>query len=157
MWKIKDLYYDIKNFILNIIKWAPTLWHIRDWDAAYTYLVIQTHLKNVKRCIQKYGHHSDQTECILTLSYAIEYAQKLIDDMYEIEEIQKVEKIYGELTYTKEKDPNNKNYTILKYDEISEENRNARTEAYKIAKEKREKDKAILFNYLTKYIDTWWD
>lgn len=154
--KIKDKYYIIKNGISNIIRWFPTIWQLRDWDAEYLYLLIYKHLSHVEDCLRYYGHGVNSIKDANKIKIAKNLAKRLYDQEYDFNALIPVEKKYGELKVKTEKDDKFPMLNKVIFDETPEE-RKARDRAYKHAEYMENQDKQILFAMLNKYINRWWD
>lgn len=152
--KIRDKYYSIKNGILNLIRWLPVIWQIRDWDAEYLYLLIYKHLSHVEDCIRN-GYGVNAVKKADKIRIAKNLAQRLYKQEYLQNALIPVERKYGEVKMRIEEE---KEWPICKlvFDETLEETR-ARDRAYRHSEYMEQQDKKMLFEMLSKYIDRWWD
>lgn len=133
-YKIKDKYYSIKNGISNIIKWIPTIWKIRDWDAEYLYILIYKHLSHVEDCLRYNGHGVNSIKNADRIKIAKNLARRLYEQEY----------------------TSNALIPVEEKDESSEEIK-ARSKAYEHAEYMEKQDRKMLFVMLDKYMDKWWD
>jgi hypothetical protein len=154
--KIKDKYYSIKNGISNVIRWAPTIWKLRDWDAEYLYLLIYKHLSHVEDCLRYNGHGVNSVKEADKVRIAKNLAKRLYEKEYVNNALISVEEKYGELKIRIEKDDTLPMYSKVIFDETPEE-RKARNRAYKHSDYMEKQDRQMLFEMLNKYIDKWWD
>ncbi len=154
-YKIKDKYYSIKNGISNIIKWIPTIWKIRDWDAEYLYVLIYKHLSHVENCLRYNGHGVNSIKDADRIKIAKNLAKRLYEQEYVSNALIPVEEKYGELKYHFEP-TNNEKLKAMVFDEFPEE-RKARSKAYEHAEYMEKQDRKMLFITLDKYMDKWWD
>lgn len=154
--KIKDKYYSIKNGISNIIRWMPTIWRLRDWDAEYLYLLIYKHLSHVEDCLRYNGHGVNSIKDADRIRIAKNLAKRLYEHDYTSNALIPVEEKYGELKVRIEKDDILPMCDKVIFDETPEEEK-ARDRAYKHAEYMEKQDRKMLFSMLDKYIDRWWD
>lgn len=153
--RIESFYYDCKNGIHNIIRWLPVVWELRDWDASGVYNLIHKHLNHVEDCLRNYGHGVNSINDADRIKIAKNLCQRLINDEHYDNAIFPVEQKYGDLKWHSE-DSENKFLKKIVFDETENESK-ARSRAFKHAEQMRLRDKDMLFNYLNKYIDGWWD
>lgn len=173
---IKELYFDIKDFILhkyrkiqtfwwnikNIIRWIPVLWNNFDFDFTYLLEVMEYKLQRLYEGIDHYQNHLYYKKDLFWINIAKTLINRIREDYY-------VDEMY--LYYSSDWDINftptniidnldeyfnkNKNlykYVIEKYPEI---------ERFSIAcimvTEKHKKAKNLLFKILNEHIEEWWD
>lgn len=153
--KIKTLYYNIKNGISNIIRWIPVIWQLRDWDANFIYVLIYKHLSHVEDCLKNYGNGVNSPKYTKQVQVAKNLAKRLNKDDYLSNALIPVEQKYGEPKVNFEKCDNGQWYKMIMDEPI--ENTQARHNAYEHEKYMQNQDKELLFKYLYKYIDRWWD
>lgn len=154
--KIKDKYYSKKNGISNIIRWVPTIWKLRDWDAEYLYLLIYKHLSHVEDCLRHNGHGVNSVKDADKIKIAKNLAKRLYEQEYVHIALTSVEEKYGKLKIRTEKDDILPMCNKIIFDESLEE-RKARERAYKHSEYMEKQDRQMLFGILNKYIDKWWD
>lgn len=154
--KIKDKYYSIKNGISNIIRWVPTIWKLRDWDAEYLYLLIYKHLSHVEDCLRYNGHGVNSVKDADKIRIAKNLAKRLYKQEYVHNALTPVEEKYGELKIRIEKDDILPMCNKIIFDELPEE-RKARERAYKHSDYMEKQDRQMLFEMLNKYIDEWYN
>jgi hypothetical protein len=153
--RIKDIYYSIKHGIHNTIRWIPTIWILRDWDAEYLYLLIYKHLSHVENSIRNYGHGINYINDANRIRVVKNLAKRLWYEEYVENALLPVEQKYGELKWYFEPSEH-KNLNKLVFNETLEE-KDARRKAYKHADYMKKQDQDLLFNNLNKYINGWWD
>jgi hypothetical protein len=153
--KIKTIYYNIKNGISNIIRWIPVIWQLRDWDAGYLYVLIYKHLTHVESCLKNYGHGVNSPKYAKQVQVAKNLAKRLNEDDYLSNALIPVKQKYGEAKIHFEKCDNGQWWRMINDEPV--ENTQARHNAYEHEKYMKNQDKKLLFQYLYKYIDQWWD
>lgn len=89
----------IKSFIIgvkNLIKWAPVVWSLRDWDYRYALDVFSFQLNNIADYLES---EKSFTTCANTNAQKIRTATKLMKKVYEeeyaMEYLHKVEEKFG--------------------------------------------------------------
>lgn len=60
LYRIKDLYYDIKQGLRSLIRYFPIVWKTRDWDYYYLFEMQKFQLELLLKIIKK-GHEIDET------------------------------------------------------------------------------------------------
>jgi hypothetical protein len=153
--KIKNTYYNIKYGIENLVRWIPTIWQLRDWDAFYIYGLISKHLSHVEDCMRNYGNGINSIKYADQIRIAKNLSKRLYDDNYLENALIPVEEKYGELQWHFEKD-NMPGFNRLIFDE-SEEAYKARRNSYEHSEYLKKQDKEMLFEMLEKFIEKWWD
>mgnify|MGYP001611462388 CR=1 FL=1 len=56
MSKLKDVYYNLKNFFINLTWMLPAAWEFRCWDSAYNIELFCKSLEVTARTIKTYGN-----------------------------------------------------------------------------------------------------
>lgn len=153
--RIRNLYYDIKNSILNLIRWIPVIWKIRDWDANHLYLLIYTHLNHMEDCLRNYGNAIDSEKIADEIKVAKNLSKRLWEEDYVSNSLIPVEEKYGE-SKIRFKSIENSQFRTVFWDETEKESK-ARDKAYKHSDYMEKQDKEMLFNLLKKKLEYWWD
>lgn len=154
--RIKETYYSVKNGVKNLIRWAPVIWKLRDWDAEYMYLLIYQHLSHVEDCLRFNGYGANAVKKTDKIRIAKNLAKRLYDKDYLDNALIPVEAKFGEIKYRVEADEKMPMWNKVVFEETPEE-RKARDRAYRHSEYMEQQDRKILFDMLNKYIDRWWD
>lgn len=56
--RYKDLYYDTKQGIKNIIRWFPIIWKHRTWEYEFIYKILSFALKELRQQMEKENRHT---------------------------------------------------------------------------------------------------
>lgn len=154
--KIKDIYYNIKHGIPNIIKYIPIIWQDRNWDEHYIYSLLYFKFSDMEkywRSDNVWSANKDKTAHQIMIAKNL--CKRLIDDNYTENALKPVEDKYGKLKWHFE--PSEiKGYTSMVFDETLEESK-ARSRAYKHSEYMEKQDINYLFRHIEKYIRGWWD
>ena len=73
MWRIKNKIRQIRN----LIRWAPIIWHDRDWDYYFIYEILKQKLKHVEQYTIKNGSHVNSDIDAENIRTAIEMIDKV--------------------------------------------------------------------------------
>lgn len=149
------MFSNIRYGIRNLIRWIPTIWSLRDWDARYCYDLIHKQLLHVENYLNYNSYGVNAIKKSNRIKVARILTKRLIDDLYICNAETLIDQKYGELKFHFEK-IDDSNFQTLVFDELEEESK-ARHKAHEHVEYMREQDKKMLFKYLNKYISEWWD
>lgn len=143
MKKLRNIWYDIKEGVHNLIVWFPIIWKIRDFDYGYGVDLFIFYLKQLKKGITKYHNHL--------------YWK---NDIERIDKFLKMYDFYNKLGYFEQYKEQ-----VEKEGIPPASSRNSATPKQRerdrelfleyIKKQNRLED--ILWRYLRQYLTTWWD
>jgi hypothetical protein len=150
--RIVSWYYNVKQFLRNLPLFIKLAWNWRSWDSQYTITVFYSLLrKNAQAINQGYNHRNRYRRC-LTAAAKLERA-------YNFSEINDKGYRYLRETNPCKFEKVGDYYTKLVYDyKISEEYYKKRWNVVHKRVDREEKElKQDAWNYVHKYIETFWD
>lgn len=154
MSKLKDVYYNLKNFLINLIWMLPAAWKFRCWDSAYNIELFCKSLEVTANTIKIYGNSVNKKQqyrrCLIAAaSLRQAYNFKRHEDL-SLQQLNKNNPRYFE---------RHEGYSIMKHKfKISEEHYVKQFELVSKRLDKQEKElKTSAWNYINKYIEQWWD
>lgn len=148
------IYYGIKNLLI----WFPIIWQDRNWDSYFIYKLLSFKLNLTEKHIRKHDRHTTSVQDANRIKVCILLLDRLIKDEYEENCFKKVDEKWGELKMNLDDNHKIKIYREKVLTEKDhEKERKQSKECYRIADEMRKQDKKLLFTYLFKHIDKWWD
>ena len=126
--------------IRNIFRWLPVLWHDRDWDHSYLYIVLRKKLETMLQYhkTDKSARFEGQEYIIRDLSICVNILKRLEDDYW----FENQEQLYAWLRTKKRPIPE----TYAVFDS---------TWLYSEA-EVREKANRLVFKIISDNINDWW-
>lgn len=164
MEKIKELLYNFKNGIKNLIKWFPVIWKDRNWDNHYIYMILRHKLHLTEQFIRYKGISLNAEHDANKIKVCINLLDRLIKDEYHIMAYKDIDKKWGELKMS---------YTVCKNNsdlhQLHLTRPNVKTEKDKIQEKKdfhasykheqysKRNDLKYLFKLMSKHIESWWD
>ena len=154
--------------IKRVADFLPIIWKGYDWDYRYAVELFQHQLKRSANEIEKNGMHVGNHNTASRIRTAVELMEKVYDEEYQFEYINKIEEKYGKSSFdfqeTGDLDKNGDPYyeAVEKFEEdytqeelaIIEEEKN---EAMWAARAKQKKAHRILWQYIEHNIQHWWD
>lgn len=151
---------NIKRFVLNIIAYAPVLWHDRDYDYSYIYELLHLKLKRTLVGLETgFGEHSKSA--IHSLKLAIHLSKRLKEDDYH-RMYDRHDAKWGETEFITIELPDGyyslnvrRSKVITPEDEAQE--RAEMLRIYETEDMLRNRDRKNLFAIMNKYILEWWD
>ena len=162
--KIENIYYATKYGIENLINWFPVIWQDRNWDHYFIYVILQKKLKLMEYQIRYLGHHTRAEEDANNIKICVNLLDRLIKDEYHENAFKRHDEKWGEADFRFEDCEDNPNLCSLNIDRENvktEEDKEKERKEFRKASEHeaklREQDLDMLFSYMRKYIQTWWD
>ena len=144
MWKkIKNIWYDLKFGIKNLIFWFPKIWKLRDFDYGYGVDLFISYLKVLRKGMNKYQSY---------IGYE--------NDIRRIDTFLKLYDFYIELEYFKEYEEKLRKEGIpsISYNTyLTSEQEERKSELFKECLDKEKRLKKILWKYLEYNLEYWWD
>jgi len=157
--KIKDICYNIKYGIKNLINWFPTIWLDRDYDHCFFHEIMLHKLKNMEQFFRSdYAYSANAIKDADNIKYTINLLERIINNVYTQEALKPFYKKYPDykFEFKTEPSPNNPNYHRL-IDDKTEDQKELLSICYKNADELEKKDLDELYKYLREHIEEWWD
>jgi hypothetical protein len=190
-WKIegffKELPYNLRDGIKNLIKWFPVIWKDRDWDHNFIYEIIKFKLKNQADYIGGKDRHTRAKRDAEIMKLCCELIQRCQDDYYDMEYMDYHESKLNWLDVTDEDDipTKYKDSKIMDVELISEnfdeyfkkypiqykrvmsgevnrfnrsiEEKDKQIIAMEISYENQARCRKLLFKIMENNIEKWWD
>ncbi len=161
--KIKNVPYNIKYGVINLVKWFPVIWQDRDWDQHYLYIILRQKLKYMENLHSSGKSHlmcAEQTAKEIKICFDL--LDRLVKDEYDESALKRYYKKWGKPKF---------NWIPVDDECCSLEitNKNVKTEKDKKQETKefrrackhegnmRKQDIEYLFNHMRKHIEGWWD
>ena len=153
--------------IRNLIKWTPIIWKQFDFDYSYVLEVFKFKLEQIADFME-----SDRAATVgasqraSRIRTAIKLMNKVYEEEYAREHIQKFEEIYGkgmtDFTFIKYKDNPKYSQLIQKYELLEDkekvsEMRSVYEKLFNESIEKQKKAERILWAFIGHNIRGWWD
>lgn len=165
MYWIKRKYRQIKR----VIDFIPIIWKGYDWDYYYAIELFQHQLKRTAKEIRTNGNGVDREQIAIRIETAVEFLEKVYEDEYAFEYINKIEETYGpnstEIVERDEIDASGnwisaemidvyeREYTEEELQLIQDEREALMNESF--AKQKRAHK--LVWKYIEHNIQRWWD
>lgn len=162
--KIKSVYYKIKYGIENLILWFPVVWKDRNWDHYFIYVMVRHKLHLTEQLIRNHGHHIRNIKDADDIKLCINLLDRLIEDDYYESAFKNHDKKWGEVKVRFEDCDDNPEMQEFHIDRpnanTSKEKEKEKKDffkAYKRETDLREQDLDMLFKYMRRKIQCWWD
>lgn len=78
--KLSDLYYSFKEGVKSLIRWAPIIWKLRNWDYVYLLIVMKHQLIFMERNIRRNGFHVNYEQDCDNMKKAIQMLEILAQE-----------------------------------------------------------------------------
>lgn len=157
--KIKNIYYNIKDGIENLINWIPIIWNDRDFDHAYFHIIMLHKLKNMEKFFRSDCAYSvNAIKDADNIKYTINLLERIVNNDYTQEALKPFYEKYPDYKFEFEFEPcsDNPNFYRL-IDDKTEDQKELLSICYKNADELEKKDLDELYKYLREHIEEWWD
>ena len=162
--KIIDLYYNIKYFFLNLIKYRRFLWEDRSYDSYYIFYMLREKLSHDVGYYEKYGNHVHVQKDIDNMKLCVKILNRIIEDDYHEKVFKHHNKKWGEPEFRVEDVEDRAGYCELFIDrenvKSQEDKEQERKEFRKLSKHEgylKQQDVNFLFNFMSKHIKSWWN
>jgi len=148
--------------LLRLVEWLPVIWKGGDYDYNYAIDVFKYQLERTANYISTNGHLENGAEVVLQIRTAVDLINKVYNNGYIDEAEEQFERQYGssEIFFT-DYDDDNFEINIWWESAINSEHNDEINEFYKAhmmqAHNKEKRGKEVLWKYIHKHIDTWWD
>ncbi len=167
-WKIrrfiKDIPYNIKYGIKNLIQWFPVIWKDRQWDNFFIYIILRRKLHLTEQLTRKYGHHTKHIQDADKIKKCVIILDRLIEDDYNENVYRNHDKKWGDgkMIFTDSTEYPQCSKLDIKYENVkTKEDEKLQTKEYRILMNKPQdlinQDLDMLFKLMRKNIQTWWD
>jgi len=162
--KIRDIWYDFKNGIKNLIIWFPVVWSDRNWDHVYIYRILRHKLHLTEMLIRNHGIHLYHIRDANKIKVCINLLDRLINDEYHVGAFKRHHEKWGHGKFLWEDIDDDEDCKTLKIeypnvknskDELQEKKDFSRSSKHEIML--REQDLDYLFKQMRKRIQSWWD
>lgn len=164
--KIKELFYNVKYYIKNIIKWSPILWKDRDWDHYFIIDTLRFKIANTAKYIEKNKRYVGWERDVERMNLAVRLIDKMQEEYYSCEYqdyyksnfwFEDYENDLKELKF--EATENNLKEYFKKYPKtykLFSEETDLKL-ALRMGNHLHNKCKRILFKLIEENIEKWWD
>jgi len=159
---IKDIPYNIKYGIGNLIKWFPVIWQDRDWDHHYLYVILQHKLKRMEKLHINYGHAMSSEQTAAQINRCINLLDRLINDAYDESAFKKYYEKWGRPKFNWIKKDEEYSELNITHEKVkTEKDKKQELKEFRAAceheKKMRKQDVDYLFKYIRKHVEGWWD
>jgi len=162
--KIKDFFRSIKIGVPNLIRWFPVIWKDRDWDHQFIFQIFRHKLHLTEQFIRRYGIHTNNIDDADKIKLCVNLLDRLIKDEYHENAFKHHEEKWGppELNWHDSEEHEGMCGAAITHANVkTDEDEKSQNKDFKIACEHevslREQDLDMLFNYMRKHIQSWWD
>ena len=162
--KIKDFPRNVIEGFRSIWLWLPVIWNDRQWDHQFIYSIFRHKLHLTEELIRLHGHHLHHKRDAAQIKYCINLLDRLIKDEYHENAFKNHYEKWGwpSLKFKDAKDYPGRSEALISYPNVnSVKDEEKEKKDFKIACEKettlREQDLDLLFKYMRKHIQGWWD
>lgn len=150
---ISGAYWDIRNGVRNLIRYAPIIWFDRDWDDHYLLEILQFKFKNMAKAIGDNGHLVGREEYGRQLRVCSELCRRINEDEY-------LERSFGPFEHFGEFVP--AEYGTYRYESQTlkggrEVGDREMRSYYKAADQLKKHDLWLLTTMIRKHLLKWWD
>lgn len=158
MWRIKLFL----RRLLRLVEWLPVIWKGDDYDYKYSIDVFRYQLERTAKYIKNNSHLENGERTVLQIQTAIDLIDKTYGGGYVDEAEEQFERQYGECEVIfNDYDDDNFEITLwwpsaedaVHNDEINQFHTAHMMAAYN----KTERGKEVLWKYINRHIDAWWD
>ena len=156
---IKDIYYNIKYGIENLINWFSIIWRDRDFDHCFFHEIMLHKLKNMEKFFRSdYAYSVNANKDADNIKHAINLLERIVNNDYTQEALKLFYEKYPDykFEFKTEPCPDNPNLHRL-IDDKTEEQKELLSICYKNADELEKKDYNEMYKYLREHIEEWWD
>ena len=154
--------------IKRVWDFLPIIWKGYDWDYHYAVELFQYQLKRTADEIETRGYTVDAKNTASRIRTAVNLMEKVYDEEYQFEYINKIEEKYGKSSFDFQElddldqkgDPYYTMVEVFEEDYTKEELaviEEEKTEAMWAARAKQAKAHKLLWNYIEHNIRNWWD
>ena len=158
MWRIKLFL----RKLLRLVEWLPVIWKGDDYDYKYSIDVFRYQLERTAKYIESNGHLENGERVVLQIRTAIDLIDKTYGGGYQDEAEKQFTRQYGECEVIFN-DYDDDNFIIefqwesAQNFEHNQEINDLHTAHMMAAYNKTQRDKEVLWKYINKNIETWWD
>jgi hypothetical protein len=138
---IKEVYKFIKGFkdsirigyrnlrlsIYNLRRWFKTIWRDRDWDYHYVYVILRRKIQFIKELHENNQHYVGWESNVKQMEIVLELLDRIIEDDYD--NAPEIKELWNE-------------NPVKAWNEVAK---------------KRKEDIDMMYDYLNKYGEDWWD
>lgn len=148
--------------LLRFIEWLPVIWKGDDYDYKYSIDVFRYQLERTAKYIKSNGHLENGELVVLQIRTAIDLIDNTYGGGYQDEAEQQFTRQYGEcdVVFSEFDDDNFEigfKWESAQDFDHNEEINDLHTAHMVAAYNKTQRDKEVLWKYINKHIDTWWD
>ena len=150
--------------IERTLSFLPLIWKGYDWDYGYAIELFKHQLKRTADCLESNNSYALSAKTnAQKLRTAIRLMDKVYDEDYAMEYVDKIEKLYGKGVLDSEfKDTGDESglyYLKYNYEEWdnSEEIEQIRHKLFNESKEKQKRAHKLLWDFIEHNIQQWWD
>jgi len=161
---IKNIPYNIKYGIENLIRWFPVIWKDRDWDHYYLYVILQHKLKHMKHLQKNYGNSMSAEQIVDEIKICIDLLDRLIKDEYDENALKKYYEKWGRpnFNWISISDKSGRSELEITHENVkTKEDKKQESKHFHRAcdheRKMRKQDIEYLFEYMSKHVEGWWD
>lgn len=158
--KILSPFIIFKESIEKIIEWFTVIWHDRDWDQYYFYIVLKHKLDMMSKYQIKHGHSTESENISKQLAEARDLINKILNYDYIEEALKPFYKVYPDFELKMEFVPVNdgKGSNTVHFNLDDNPKQRELYNKYQVNAEVLENaDKDKLFQMIRENIDGWWN
>ena len=162
--EVKEWPRKIRQGVRSLIEWFPVIWEDRWWDHYFIYAVLRHKLHLMEKNIREHGHHVNHVQDADKIKKCVLLLDRLMKDEYHENVYKPHEEKWGEPDFIFTDATGHPNCSQL---HIKHPNAKTREDKHLERKEYRrlihkpeelkKQDIDMLFDYMKKHIQTWWD
>ena len=158
MWRIKLFL----RRLLRLVEWLPVIWRGDDYDYKYSIDVFKYQLQRTANYISSNGHLENGAGVVLQIQTAVDLIDKTYGGGYQDEAEEQFTRQYGESEVIFNENEDGTFDIEFWWDSAldadhNDEIKKLHTAHMMAAYNKTERDKKVLWVYINKHIDKWWD
>ena len=158
MWRIKLFFTKLSR----LIDWIPVIWNTGDYDYGYSIDIFRYQLERTANYIERHGHLENGQLVVSQIRTAVDLIDKSYLGGYVEQAEEEFERQYGkcEMLFNEYDEDNFELklwWPIAEDSEHNDQINDFHTAHMFAAYEKADRAKALLWKYVNKNIETWWD
>lgn len=152
---VRSVYYNLKYGIRNLFRYFKVIWNDRDWDELYVFILLNKKFTYMEELHRKYGNSVNSKKYADEIKLAKLLTERIINRDYNENALTQYYNKYGKDFW--ELDEESIEHYFKRKNDISKQQRDMRSRAYKHADKMEKQDIEYLFKHMSKHIQKWWD
>ena len=152
---MRNLFYSIKHLFRSVKRlfyWLPVIWHDRDWDEHFFFIILRHKLKSMEKYFSKNAHFLGMEKEAKRMEICIMLLDRLIAEEYMDIAFKEHEKKWGDFVW----ESDNLHRTKVTPETKDREWIEAK-HCYELEDYLRQQDISHFCKTISKYVHGWWD